>query len=400
MRIAIFHNRYLQRGGEDRAVDAQVELLRKAGHEVQLFAVDNREEISGTRLGAPRAALTARWNGEMARRVDRFLDVHPVDVGHVHNFFPLLTPAVHAVVRQRGIPVVQTLHNYRLLCGNALFLRRGRPCEECVEFGPWHAVRHGCYRGSRLQTAVWADSMAHHRRRGSWDRWVDRFTTPSGFARRKLLATGIAPERLEVVPNPVADPGAPAPPGEGAVYVGRLSPEKGVATLIEAWRALDGRPLTLVGEGPEEARLRELARGVAGVHFAGAIPHAEVLRAISAAAIVVVPSLCYEVFPLAVVEAMASGRAVVAPRDTAPGEIVSESGAGLVFERGRAGSLARACAALFSDRERLRALGEEARAVFEARYAPDAWLARIEALYAELLGSRSAVRSASVATDS
>jgi len=156
MRVGIFHNRYFERGGEDVAADAEAALLGKAGHQVHRFTADNRETLTRSPLAPVRTAFTAHWNPETPRQVDAFLDAHPVDVAHVHNFFPVLSPSLHWALARRGVPVVQTLHNYRLLCANGLFLRDGKPCEDCVTRGPWNALRHGCYRGSRAQTAVWA----------------------------------------------------------------------------------------------------------------------------------------------------------------------------------------------------------------------------------------------------
>ena len=164
MRIAVFHNRYRERGGEDAAVDAQVELLIKGGHEVQLHSVDNREEIRGV-VGALRAGRRARWNPATRTRVAGWLADSSPDVAHVHNFFPLLSPSLHHALAERGLPVVQTLHNYRLVCANALLRRAGAPCRECIDHGPWRALRYGCYRGSRVQTAVWSEMTAYHRRR-------------------------------------------------------------------------------------------------------------------------------------------------------------------------------------------------------------------------------------------
>ena len=231
MRIAIFHNRYRERGGEDTAVDTEAELLAKGGHDVVRCIVDNREALASP-ADALRVALSARRNPESAARAAALADAAPLDVAHVHNFFPVLTPAVHEALAARGVPVVQTLHNYRLVCANGNLLREGRVCEECIPRGPCHAVRHGCYRGSRVQTLVWADATAHHRARDTWRRCVDRFVVPSAFAANKLVAAGLPRERVEVLPNVLADPGEPAPPGRGAVFVGRLAPEKGVDLLI------------------------------------------------------------------------------------------------------------------------------------------------------------------------
>ena len=393
MRVTIFHNRYIYRGGEDGVVDMEAELLRKAGHEVRLFIVDNRDEIAGSALGALRAGLRARWSPAVYDRVTAFLKRESADVGHVHNFFPLLSPAVHAAISDLRIPVVQTLHNYRLLCANGMFLRRERPCEDCVHRGPWNAVRHGCYRGSRLQTAVWAEQTVLHRRRGTWQRWVDLFTTPSEFARRKLLAAGLPPERVVVKANPATDPGEPTFGGRGAVFVGRLSREKGVHLLLEAWRRQDGQPLTIVGTGPEEAELRRRAATIPGVRFLGQVDRDRVYAALREASFAVVPSIWYENSPIALAEAMACGRATVAAHPTALDEFVEHGRTGLLFDSGNVESLADACRTLLADPARAEAMGREARAYYEERLTPEASLARLVALYERAAALRAAAKS-------
>jgi glycosyltransferase involved in cell wall biosynthesis len=387
VRIAVFHNRYAQRGGEDGVVDFEAELLRKAGHEVHLVLADSLDlRTPGQRL---RAGLEAAWSRRAARRVDALLDAHPVDVGHVHNFFPLLTPAVHETLHARGVGVVQTLHNYRLVCAAGSFLRDGRPCEDCAARGPWNAVRHACYRGSRLQTAAWARATAHARRREVWQRCVDRFVAPSAFLARKLAAAGLPPERVRVKWNAVPDPGAPGPPGRGGVFVGRLSPEKGVRLLLEAWRALGDEPLALVGDGPEEAALRRLAVDLPGVRFRGRLSAEGVREELARAAFAVVPSLWYENFPRVVAEAFAAGRPVVGARETALAELVAPERTGLLFERGDAASLARACRRLAHDPALCARLGREARAHYEDHLTPERTLAQLEQIYWEVGRGRS-----------
>ncbi len=389
MRVAILHNRYAQRGGEDAVVETEAELLRKAGCEVALFFVENAPLLR-SRTARLHAAARARWNPEMVERIARFLSEHPADVAHVHNFFPLLSPAAHVTLKALGIPVVQTLHNYRLACANGAFLRDGRPCEECVVRGPWRAVRWGCLRGSRLASAVWAEATATHRRRGTWHECVDRFVAPSEFTRRKLVAAGLPAERIVVKPNPVADPGPPAPPGRGAVYVGRLSPEKGVALLLDAWRTLPGAPpLAIAGGGPEAASLRERARGIPGVRFLGEVSRERVQDLLAAAAFAVAPSLWYEVFPVAVAEAMAAGRAVVASDAGALSELVEHGATGLLFRSGDAASLAAACQSLLDDAQQSAALGREARARYEDELTPERGTQRLLAVYAEVVAARS-----------
>ena len=385
MRVGLFHNRYMQRGGEDAVVEAESALLAKAGHEVASLIVDNRVEIGTSLRGALRTARRARHNPRTVRAVHSFLDRHPIDVAHVHNFFPVLSPALHTTLKVRGIPVVQSLHNYRLLCANGLLLRRGSPCEECVSAGPWHAVRHGCYRGSRLKTAVWADLTAYHRARGTWTQSVDLFLTPSAFAREKLLRAGLPPERVRVVPNPVPDLGVSSATGRGGVYVGRLSHEKGVDLLLDAWHELGDAPLRIVGEGPEEQRLRARARGLPDVRFLGALPREGVARALAAAAFLVQPSRCYEVFPTSVVEAMAAGRAVVVPEDTAVADMVDPGRTGLWFRRGDAMALARACRTLQGDASLVRSLGAEARVQYEDELSPERCIAALGSALASVI---------------
>ena len=388
MRVAILHNRYAQRGGEDAVVETEAELLRKAGCEVSLFLVENAPLLRSP-VARARAAARARWNPEMVERISSFVAEHPVDVAHVHNFFPLLSPAAHATLHALGIPVVQTLHNYRLACANGAFLRDGRPCEECAVRGPWRAVRHACLRGSRLASAVWAEATWAHRRRGTWRECVDRFVAPSEFTRRKLAAAGLPAERIAVKPNPVADPGPPGPPGRGAVYVGRLSPEKGVGLLLDAWRTLPGAPpLAIAGDGPEAARLRERAAGMPGVRFLGEVPRERVTALLAEAAFAVAPSLWYEVFPVAVAEAMASGRAVVASDAGALPELVEHGAHGLLFRSGDAQSLATACHRLLEDAPLAATLGREARARYEDELAPEPGTRRLLALYAEVMAER------------
>ena len=393
MRVAIFHNRYAQRGGEDSVVETETELLRKAGCEVALFSVESAPLLR-SRAARLRAALHARWNPEMVEPVARFLARHPADVAHVHNFFPVLSPSVHATLRSLGVPVVQTLHNYRLVCANGIFLREGKPCEECAVRGPWRAVRYGCWRGSRMATAVWAEATAAQRRWGTWLACVDRFVAPSTFAKRKLAAAGLPAERIVVKPNPVPDPGEPSAPGRGAVYVGRLAPEKGVALLLDAWRGLEGAPsLTIAGSGPDEAALRERARGIPGVRFLGEVARERVPELLAGAAFAVAPSLWYEVFPVSVAEAMAAGRAVVASDAGAMAELVEPAANGLLFRSGDAASLASACRRLLDDAELVRALGREGRARYEEELAPQRSTQRLLALYAEVMAAPRAGRS-------
>ncbi|MEM7410753.1 MAG: glycosyltransferase family 4 protein [Myxococcota bacterium] len=387
LRVAVFHNRYLHRGGEDTAVDTEVRLLQEAGHEVRTCFVDNRDEIGGRTGGALRAAARARWNPESERRVAAMLRSGPIDVAHVHNFFPVFSGALHTALHRRGVPVVQTLHNYRLACGNGFLLRDGRVCEDCVGNRAWNAVRHGCYRGSRLQTAVWAEATQLHRRLGTWDTRVDRYALPTAFARDRLVATGVDPTRADVVPYVVEDPGPPSPPGTGAAYIGRLSPEKGVDLLIDAWRSLDA-PLWIAGDGPAHEALRERAKSLGHVQLLGRRSRDEVKELLRRVAFVVVPSRWYEISPFAAVEALAAGRPVVAWDGGAMRELIGDGG--VLYSACAPDAVAGACRRLLESRETLLACGTAARKRYLERHAPARGRERLEGLYRAAMQQRRA----------
>ncbi len=309
MRILQLHNHYRQAGGEDAVVETEADLLRSAGHEVRTFATANPVE-------GPRALgrlLVAPWNPAAAARVRRLaMDLQP-DIAHLHNTWYSLTPAVPAALRNLGIPVVMTLHNYRLVCAAATLFRDGSPCTDCVVSHPWHAVAHRCYRNSFGASAVASATIAGHKARQTWHRDVDKFIALSSFGREQFLAAGLPPERLAVKYNSVADPGPRAnPPSSSSkiLFVGRLAEEKGVLQLLEAWREVPAPlELVIVGTGPLDAQLR--ATAPSRVRFLGQTDPASVAALMRGARALVFPSLWYEGLPLVPIEAAAAGLPVV-----------------------------------------------------------------------------------------
>ena len=249
----------------------------------------------------------------------------------------------------------------------------------------WNAVRHGCYRGSRIQTAAWAEMTSYNRRRGTWSELVDLYIASSAFSRDKLLAADLPADRIHIRPNSVPDPGDPGPPGRGAVFVGRLSPEKGVRVLLEAWRELAGYPLTILGGGPEEAELRRIGASIPGVRFLGECSREGVYTALREAAFAVVPSIWYEIYPVAVAEALAWGRPVVVSHPTSLSEIVEHGHNGLPFEVGNPADLARACRVLISDSELLHEMGRAARGYYEDHLSPEVSVENLVGLYEDAI---------------
>jgi glycosyltransferase involved in cell wall biosynthesis len=381
MRVLMAHNAYQQRGGEDESTAMETALLRAHGNEVQSFEADNREIDSGS------AALTgvrAVWNLAEARRMTRTIKAFRPDVVHVQNFFPLLSPAIHHAAYACGVPVVQSLRNYRLLCVNGLFFRNGRPCERCLASSvPYPGIRHACYRKSRLASAAVAAMITAHRSLRTWERRVAMFIALSEFAREKFVEAGFPSERITVKPNFVyPDPGVGSGRGGYALFVGRLSAEKGLRTLLEAWTAYaPALPLKIVGDGPEIGVVDAHVRAHSNIEHLGRLPLSEVYQLMANATLLVFPSEWYETFGRVAIEAFAHGTPVVAANIGAIRELVDEGRTGALFQPGNAASLAEAVARVLRGLESGERARARAREVFEARYTADENYAALVRIY-------------------
>ncbi|MBR0898195.1 glycosyltransferase [Bradyrhizobium tropiciagri] len=379
MRILVAHNRYQGRGGEDVVFEAEVDLLRGAGHSVETLTVSNAviDSLAARIATTLSIADNAEGRRVMAYAIDRFRP----DVVHVHNFFPLLSPAVFDLCRQKRVPAVVTLHNYRTICTGGMLLRDGRICHKCLDHGHLWGVAHRCYRGSLPGSLASAYMIAQHQRRGTWTRPGLRLIALTQFAKTLFAQAGFDADRIDVKPNFMADPGAPDPaaPRAGLLYVGRLSREKGVGVLLQAVAGA-GVPLRIVGEGPERAALEARASG--NVTFLGALPREDVLREMANAQALVVPSLWYEGFPMVVVEAFARGTPVIASAIGGLAEVVTAGKTGALVSPGDAAALRSGIADTLGAADRAAAWGQAARAAFLELYAPDENLRQLVAIYA------------------
>lgn len=376
----MLHNRYLEPGGEDHSTAAEAALLREHGHEVELLEEDNRRV---EQLGNTRTALRTLWSRESYARVHHSLQSGSFDLMHVQNFFPLLSPSVYYAAFRNRVPVIQTLRNYRLMCVNSLFFRGQRVCEECLGRAlPWHGVMHACYHESRAASAVVAAMIGAHKLAGTWRKRVSSYIALSEFARQKFVAGGFAEEQIAVKPN-FLHPSPP--PGQGAggyaLYVGRLSPEKGIAPMLEAWKTAQAPlPLKIVGEGP----LAELVRAAASggkVEYLGGRPLPEVLRLMGKAEFLVFPSLTYETMGRTVMEAFAVGTPVVVSSHGAAAGMVTPEKNGFHVAPGNVSELRGRIEWCTRNLSRIRALRGNARAAFEAGYTGAANLERLLAIY-------------------
>jgi glycosyltransferase involved in cell wall biosynthesis len=385
LKVLFVHNRYQIPGGEDSVVEAEIALLREAGHEVLLYSADN-DKISGF-LSKVSAAFSATYSHSAKRDLARVLKRESPDVVHVHNFFPTLSPSIYDACAEAGVAVVQTLHNYRTICAGGLLMRDEEICELCVKGSPFTAVKYGCYRGSKAGTLAVARMVATHRKRGTWSHKVQRVIALTEFARSKFTEAGFNEERIAIKPNFIADPITDdelGSPRNGALFVGRISVEKGVEVMLRAWRQI-AEPLSIAGDGPLFERLSEEGKG-APYRFVGRQNKAEVFSAMKSARFMVVPSLWYEGFPMVIVEAFAHGLPVVCSRLGGMAEVVEDGISGLHFEAGNAVDLADKVQQLLDDPKRCEAMGRAARKQFLEHYGPQKNLAHLERIYAEARG--------------
>lgn len=389
-RILVAHNSYQQAGGEDAVVEQETALLRRAGHEVLEYRRSNHEINKlgvWEKLTLPRRAV---WAGDTRRDLRALIVREKPDVVHVHNTFFMMSPAVYWICSEMGVPVVQTLHNYRLLCPAATFFRDGHACEDCLgRTPPWPGVAHGCYRESWSQTAVVATMLTTHRMLKSWQRHVDIYIALTDFSRRKFIQGGLPKEKIVVKPNFVdPDPGMRQAVGDYALFVGRLSTEKGVRTMLRSWGNLRSIPLKVVGDGPllDEAALFVQTHRLEAVELLGTLPRQQVLALMKGARFLVLPSEWYEGFPMTLAESFACGVPVIASRLGAMKEIVEDGCTGLHFTPADPHDLAEKVNWACARPERLEEMGRQARAEYEAKYNPDQNYQMLMNIYRQVCG--------------
>jgi glycosyltransferase involved in cell wall biosynthesis len=394
MRVLLMHNTYQDRGGEDVVFVQERRLLESAGHEIVEYQRHNTEIKQYSTLRKASLAGRTVWASDSHRELGTLLRQTRPDVVHIHNTFPLISPSVYWACRKEQVPVVQTLHNYRLFCPGANFFRAGKVCEDCIDGNFWKGVQHGCYRNSRAETAPVALMLYVHHARKTWHRMVDRYIVLTGFARSRFVQAGLPPEKIVIKPNCVdPDPGAKTEEGSYALCVGRVSDEKGVSTLMKAWQQLPRTcTLRVVGDGPARAQLQAQAAadGLSNIAFLGQQPRERVIEAMKGARFVVFPSELYENLPLTIIEAFACGTPVLASRLGAMSEIVEEGRTGLFFRAGDASDLARVAAQVWNRPEQLRILGKQARREYEDKYTAAANVRQLTEIYRGVIARSSA----------
>lgn len=385
MRVLLVHNSYQQRGGEDTVFEAERDLLRQNGVEVIEYTAHN-DAIEGM----SRASLLANtiWSRQHYRGLRRAIQEHNPHVAHFHNTLPLISPSGYYAARRSGVPVVQTLHNYRMLCPSALLFRDGEICRDCVgKVFPSPAVRHKCYRGSAAASGAVASMLAVHRMRGTFDRVVDRYIVLTEFARQEFVAGGLPADRLVVKPNFVApDPGRGDGERHGVLFVGRLTPEKGISVLLQAAKSLSGEQLlTIVGDGPLRGEVERAAADNPRIKYLGEAGRDQVVRCMKSARALAVCSTWFEGFPVTILEAFACGLPVLASDLGSMSSIVAHERNGLLVEPGSAEAWS---AALVAGSDAPLAWGARARTDYVTHYSAAQNFEQLMAVYESVCGVR------------
>ncbi len=373
MKVLLVHNFYQSSSpsGEDAVFRNEVGLLKKRGVEVITYERHN-DELGNGPQGLKRG-FRAIWSDEAYRDLKDLIRKERPEVAHFHNIWYLISPSAYAACREAGIPVVQTLHNFRMFCANGLFMREGRVCEECLGKMPWRGIAYGCYRNSRLYSIPVAVSEAFHRAKGTWTEKIDAYIALTEFGKQKFVQCGLPEEKIFVKPNFFEGDIRGATAEDYGIFLGRLSAEKGLDTMLRALRNLGKASPVMVkiaGDGPSRRRYEGTTEewGLRNVEFLGGMAHADCMDLLARARFLVMPAICYENFPMAVVEAFACGKPVIASNLGAMASIIRDRETGLLFQPGNPEDLASKMEWMIENRDACNEMGRNARAEFEAKY--------------------------------
>ena len=389
MRILIAHNFYQIPGGEDAVARSEIDLLRSFGEEVFTYERHNDELKRLNPFKQITHFVSLSHNRHSYNQMREILRKHRPQVAHFHNIYYMMTPSVYQACRDEGVPVVQSLHNYRMMCSNGLLYRDGHVCEDCLRKDVWEGVKHRCFRDSAVMTALMASTLDRLWRKEVWINAVDRYIVAAEFTRGKYMDRGIPVENIDLKPHFMhPDPGRRQKDAGYVFYLGRLSQEKGVDVLLNAWRSLKDIPLKIAGTGGMEVKLKKFAaeHDLKNVEFLGFLDQHQCQGLLREASLVVIPSVCYENFPRVVVEAFACGVPAVASRLGSLAELIEDGETGLLVEPGDSAALSRGVRRCFENRLQTMRMGENARRVFEDKYSARANYEKLIGIYQDVIG--------------
>ena len=361
MKVIMCHDYYRLPGGEDQVFLDESWLLEKFGHQVVRYEKHNSDIDKMGKLGVARSTI---WNSEVRTELDQLIMETKPDIVHFHNTFPLISASAYSAAKKHNVPVVQTLHNFRTICPGSTLVRDGKVCEKCVgKTIAWPSVAHSCYRESKLMSGVVAARNAINRVGGIWKNKVAKFIALTNHSRDLFVSGGLPAEKVFVKPNFVRpDPGQRVSEGECAIYVGRLSHEKGIHVLLDAWQKHGCKtPLVIVGDGPLRDFVAAAAAENSNIRCLGHLPFEKVLEKIRDSKLLIMPSIWYETFGRTTIEAFAAGVPVVASNIGAMKELVTDGLTGLHFDVGSAEDLAKQVQSISNDQPLRIRMGNRAR---------------------------------------
>ena len=379
-RILVVHNTYQLKGGEDSVVENEVSLLESMGNEVKVLKVDNT--IINNTFQKVLTAFSVVWSFNSARMVTNAIAEFNPDVVHVHNYFPLISPSVFHACKQADVPVVHTLHNYRAVCPTAILMHDGHIQEQSIKNGSWWAIPKKVYRDSYIGTAALVCMIEFHKRIATWHNKVDKFIALTEFSKNKFNEAGWPIAKLVIKPNFVEDPmtedSSSILPEPYALYVGRLSEEKGIECLLKAWRDMDF-PLKIIGDGPLKDLVVKNASG--NIHYEGLLSKDAVLAEMKSASFLMMPSTWYEGFPMVLVEALACGTPAIVSKLGSMEEIIEDGVTGLHFDKNNEQDLQNKVAWLVDNPDLLNQMSQNARSEYLNKYTPDANYRQLMEIY-------------------
>lgn len=371
MKIIIAHNYYQQSGGEDVVYRQEIDLLKSYHHQVISYDISNLE-INDLKKG--QLALKTIWNKKVYEDINTLVRIERPEIVHFHNTFPLISPAGYFAAKKYGGKVVQTLHNFRLICPSAILFRNGSVCEDCVgKFVPYPGIYHACYRDSYSASSVTAVMLAFHKFIHTWDRQINGYIALTEFSKNKFIQGGLPREKIYLRPNYLINkPNFSRSKRQGYIYAGRLSIEKGINVIFETWRRnpdLEG--INIIGTGPLLNHCLDETKTLHNVRVSSWVDHGILMDMIQNSRAVIYPSVCYETFGMALLEAFSTGTPVIASNHGAMAEIIQDGKTGLLFAAGDWSDLAIKVRWASEHPAEMAEMGKNARAEFEARYTAD-----------------------------
>ncbi len=382
MKIIQVHNYYQYSGGEDIVVKNEYELLKAYNHTVLQYTTNNSEIKGYNLLDKTNLIINATFSKKTYDVLTELFKKEKPDVCHVHNTFPLITPSVYYACKDAKIPVVQTLHNYRLLCSNAYFFRNGKVCEECMGKSLFISLKYGCYRNSRIQTFILARMIEYYKRFDAWNMLIDKYIVLTEFSKKKFIQGGLFSEKIFVKPNFLLnDPGFDYGTQKYFLFAGRLDVTKGINVLTEALKKIpEDIELVVAGDG----MLKNNVINIKGIKYLGQLNHMQLLMKLKEAIALIFPSLVYETFGMIIVESFACGKPVIASNLGAAAEFIKPGKTGLLFEAGNSEELSKEMEWAYRHPEEMKRMGMNARKEYEEKYTAERNYKMLMGIYTNL----------------